>query len=858
MADITLKINADYKAASEAFKELASSSESTRQKIEKFSEAFQDKHIDSFIQKQKLLETSLMGTRGKTDAATAASNNYQKEIERLVRQGLDPESEAIQKLVAEQNKLKDKIKETTEAQKAQEDVIKNAEKASLGMIAAIGAAAAAIGVATQKTAEAGDQYAKTARVVGMTAEQFQELNYAAKMSGVNNLEGSLQKLNKTVADVKSGTGSLTGYLKENDTQLLSQLENVKSNEEAFMLLMDAIDRAPDEFTRAELAQAAFGKSGQELILFAKNGASGIAQLREEARKYGVISNETAANSEEFLDAQARLKSALGGVGTEMTEGLLPTLTKLINGFANFIAGIDDWKGKLEIMGYALAGVTAGLVAFLVVAKGAAVIDLLSKAFRGLTAAIAANPIGAIAVLVTAVLIPALIALYKNWDTVQTYLQQGIARVQFAFKWLASVIEEGLVVAFNAVKAAAVTLFDFIYGNIIRGIGKMLDVMGALPIVGDLFQAASEKVSALGNAIGDVAEKTRQASADAIAAAHAKQDATQAELENTLTNIDREAAARRAAIEEQKKQNKEVEADSINTENAIVESTENGQESIQNAVIEGAADRIATTADTVATLLDILNAIPLTEEQIKGQEQLAQKEHQAEMIAQFEEFLNQRFELEQLKEEERAAWLLEQQALLLESEQLNNEQRIALMEAVNSQIIESEQKIKDNQLKNIKDRMGAVKTFYNGVSDLAEAAGTKNITLSVSGKALASSEALINSYVAFTKALAASPPPFNYIQAAGVLASGIAAQVKIISTPIPSAETGGRFIVPNGIGSDSNYMKVNQGEEVEITPRGMTGYSGHQRIIVEIEKQPIFDIVNEGIGTGDIHIMAINY
>jgi DNA repair exonuclease SbcCD ATPase subunit len=305
---------------------------------------------------------------------TAAKNNYEKEIEKLIRSGLDPESEAIQRLRKEHDALAKKIEETNQVQKSQESLMKGAEKAALAMYAAIGASIAAIGAMTQKSAEAGDQYAKTSRIVGMTAKTFQELDYAAKMSGVNNLDDSLKKLNKTMADVKSGTGSLTAYLKENDKQLLGQLKNVNSNEEAFNLLMDAIGKAPDEFTRAELATKAFGKSGQDLIIMAEEGADGIAALREEARKYGVISNEAAVNSEAYLDAQDKLKAALSGVANELTEGLLPGLTNTITKVADFIANTDDWKSKLETVGYVLAGVTAGLTAFLVVAKGAAVID----------------------------------------------------------------------------------------------------------------------------------------------------------------------------------------------------------------------------------------------------------------------------------------------------------------------------------------------------------------------------------------------------------------------------------------------------------------------------------------------------
>jgi hypothetical protein len=142
--------------------------------------------------------------------------------------------------------------------------------------------------------------------------------------------------------------------------------------------------------------------------------------------------------------------------------------------------------------------------------------------------------------------------------------------------------------------------------------------------------------------------------------------------------------------------------------------------------------------------------------------------------------------------------------------------------------------------------------------LAGIAADKSIGLLIVVKAAASAQALINSYLAFTQALASGPPPFNYIAATGVLASGIAAQVKIFTTPIPSAETGGRFIVPNSVGSDSQLMRVNAGEEVDVTPRGQVGFNRQQNIIVQIEKQTIFDVINDGIRSGDVLIAAVNY
>jgi hypothetical protein len=54
------------------------------------------------------------------------------------------------------------------------------------------------------------------------------------------------------------------------------------------------------------------------------------------------------------------------------------------------------------------------------------------------------------------------------------------------------------------------------------------------------------------------------------------------------------------------------------------------------------------------------------------------------------------------------------------------------------------------------------------------------------------------------------------------------------------------------------MRVNSGEEVEVTPRGMTGFNNGQTITVQIEKQVLFDITNDGIRSGDILISAANF
>jgi hypothetical protein len=195
---------------------------------------------------------------------------------------------------------------------------------------------------------------------------------------------------------------------------------------------------------------------------------------------------------------------------------------------------------------------------------------------------------------------------------------------------------------------------------------------------------------------------------------------------------------------------------------------------------------------------------------------------------------------------------------MESDNFNGEEKVALEKAVNNLVLNEDKKLKESQQKLLNERLKAFTTFFGGFSSLLEMAGEKNRGAAIAARALASAEAAINSYLAFTKALASSAPPVNYMMAAGVLASGLAQQIKIIGTPIPSAETGGRFIVPHSVGSDSTYMRVNSDEEVDITPRGQVGFNKQQNIIVQMDKQVLFDVMNDGIRSGDILISAANF
>lgn len=109
--------------------------------------------------------------------------------------------------------------------------------------------------------------------------------------------------------------------------------------------------------------------------------------------------------------------------------------------------------------------------------------------------------------------------------------------------------------------------------------------------------------------------------------------------------------------------------------------------------------------------------------------------------------------------------------------------------------------------------------FGDIGKAFETFGKQNRDLFEVGKAFGIAEAIVSSYVAFTKALASGVPPFNYIVAAAVLAKGLAAVATIAATQPPGLAMGGSFKVPGGESFTDNKLipiGLASGERVEVT------------------------------------------
>lgn len=263
----------------------------------------------------------------------------------------------------------------------------------------VGAAATAIGGLVKKVADVGDQAAKDARKLGLTAEAVQEIGYAARLSGsdVGTMKTGLQALARGLNDA---TTKGTGPAAEAFEQLGLSLNNpaVKSNDlnEVMNLVADRFEQMPDGAKKTALAMKLFSRSGAELIPLLNSGSRGIESMRREARELGlVMSNEAAAESERFNDDLERTKSSLFGVAMEIATNLMPTIRQWMN---DLRAWIGENKVLLEqkVRGFIFGMVEAAQALVPVIVSGVEALGDLIERLGGADKALYAAAAGLVA------------------------------------------------------------------------------------------------------------------------------------------------------------------------------------------------------------------------------------------------------------------------------------------------------------------------------------------------------------------------------------------------------------------------------------------------------------------------------
>lgn len=185
---------------------------------------------------------------------------------------------------------------------------------------------------------------------GVGAEAIQELRFAADQAGVaaGGMDRALEGFSRRVGEARDGTGSLVSALKNQDVILLRQIQTAGSTEKALDLVFRKIAETTDATERARLANAAFGRSGIELLPMLSQGAAGLDLMRQRARDLGVVM------SAEMVQAGDAAGDRLGELGTVIRGNLnralveaAPLIEDVATGLTNLTVGAVSAIAKLN-------------------------------------------------------------------------------------------------------------------------------------------------------------------------------------------------------------------------------------------------------------------------------------------------------------------------------------------------------------------------------------------------------------------------------------------------------------------------------------------------------------------------------
>ena len=208
------------------------------------------------------------------------------------------------------------------------------------------AGAAGMGLAIKKSLEAADAIGKAADAIGVSTDMLQEYRHAARLSGVETgqLDKSLGQFTKRIGEARSGTGAMVTFLKKYDEKLLDSVTSAKSMDEALKLVFKAMAESTSQTDKAALANAAFGRAGIAMTVMVKDGADGLAAMRQEAQDLGIVMDEDLIRaSEKANDELEKLTRVIKVQFMSAAAGLAPEIAKIAQ------SATDWWKINQQIV-----------------------------------------------------------------------------------------------------------------------------------------------------------------------------------------------------------------------------------------------------------------------------------------------------------------------------------------------------------------------------------------------------------------------------------------------------------------------------------------------------------------------------
>lgn len=218
------------------------------------------------------------------------------------------------------------------------------------------AGAGGFGFLIKSSMDSIDKISKLSRTLGISVADLRKLEYAADLSGlsVDTVARAVRNLNRVMVDFQGGTGDA----KDAFDQLgitSDDLNAVMGDQfKVLELLADRFERVENSAVRSSIAQDLFGGRASEMLLVLEEGADGLAQISDEAERFGLLLSASAAKGvEDANDSFTRLFALFKGLRDTVVSFLAPAIQMAVESAQKYIEElIKSYDGAGGIKAFA--------------------------------------------------------------------------------------------------------------------------------------------------------------------------------------------------------------------------------------------------------------------------------------------------------------------------------------------------------------------------------------------------------------------------------------------------------------------------------------------------------------------------
>ncbi|KYN82213.1 hypothetical protein ATY36_13815 [Vibrio cidicii] len=232
---------------------------------------------------------------------------------------------------------------TSELRKSQKNakhwsdsVSKTVSIAAKATAAAATAAAGALALVYNQQAAIIDQTAKFADRIGISTEALTQFRHASELTGVGakNLDMSLQRMTRRIAEAAQGSGEAAPALKQLGLDA-KQLGEMTPDKQLYVLA-DAFTQVESQSERVRLAFKLFDSEGVGMVNMLAGGSAGLRSMADEADRLGItLSRVEAAKVEMANDAMYKVGVTTTAIKQQITTQLAPIVAALADEFLNY-------------------------------------------------------------------------------------------------------------------------------------------------------------------------------------------------------------------------------------------------------------------------------------------------------------------------------------------------------------------------------------------------------------------------------------------------------------------------------------------------------------------------------------------